>query len=203
MRRPVSRKAPKPLVKPSYFPAENVLDRALPPALVGQLEFEEYHFRNFDLTQANLAGRLFHDCLFENCNLAGATIQNAALQNVAFDGCKLLGLQFHSCRDMLFGVHFDRCQLDYASFAGRSMPTTRFMGCSLQEVDFRQADLSGAVFEDCNLLRALFAETRLIGADFTTAHGIELDPELNELQQARFAKESLPGLLAKYNLLIE
>ena len=206
MRRPTAaaaRKTPKPVAKPTYFPTENVLERALPPALVGQLEFENYHFRNFDLTQANLTGRVFRECLFENCNLAGATIQNAALQNVAFDGCKLLGLQFYSCRDMLFDVHFDKCQLDYASFTGRRMPNTRFVSCSLQEVDFRQADLTAAVFEDCNLLRALFADTRLVGADFTTAQGVELDPELNELQQARFTKESLPGLLAKYNLVIE
>lgn len=202
MRRPTT-KAPKPLSKPSYFPAENVLERALPPELLRQREFEEYHFRHFDFSGANLAGFRFSDCLFESCNLAGANFSQTALQNVAFAGCKLLGLPFHACRDLLFGVHFDQCQLDYASFLGRAMPGTRFVGCSLQEADFTQANLTGAVFDDCQLTRAIFRQTTLTGADFRTAHDVELDPEQNELRQAQFARHSLPGLLTKYGLVIE
>lgn len=202
MRKP-ARKAIKAIQKPNYFPADQVLSRVMPPELIGQLEFERYHFIGFDLTQANLSGRLFSDCLFENCNLAGASISNTAFQNVAFEGCKLIGLQFHACRDFLFGVHFDKCQLDYASFLGKAMPNTRFVGCSLREADFTQADLSKAVFADCQLQAAIFQQTRLTGADFTTARHVLLDPEQNEVQQARFALAGLPGLLAKYDLHIE
>ncbi|SNC77047.1 Pentapeptide repeat-containing protein [Hymenobacter gelipurpurascens] len=175
----------------------------MPPELVGQLEFEHYHFIGFDLTQAILSGRNFSDCLFENCNLAGASIGNTSFQNVAFEGCKLIGLQFHACRDFLFGVHFDKCQLDYASFLGKAMPNTRFVGCSLKEVDFTQTDLSRAVFADCQLQGAIFEQTRLAGADFTTARQVLLDPGQNDLQQARFALSGLPGLLTKYELIIE
>ena len=83
------------------------------------------------------------------------------------------------------------------------MPNTRFVGCSLREVDFTQADLTNAVFQDCSLLDAVLSATKLNGADFTTAHNIALDPELNELRQARFAAHSLPGLLTKYGLVIQ
>ena len=179
MRRPAPRKPAKALAKPAYFPPANVLTRVLPPALVGQREFEQFHFIGFDLSQADLAGRRFSECLFENCNLAGASLAGTSLQNVAFERCKLLGLQFTSCRDMLFDVHFDQCQLDYASFWGKTMLNTRFVGCSLQEAD------------------------RLPGADFRTAQGVALDPEQNELKQARFALHSLPGLLGKYGLVVE
>jgi uncharacterized protein YjbI with pentapeptide repeats len=192
----------KTLQKPDFFPAEHTLQRALPPHLVGQQEFEQYHFINFDLTQANLSGRVFSDCLFENCNLAGASIGNVALQNVAFEGCKLIGLQFHSCRDFLFGVHFDRCQLDYASFVGKAMSNTRFVNCSLREVEFGRANLKQAVFAECDLLSAIFHQTNLSEADFTTAQHIVLDPEVNDLKQARFALADLPGLLSKHNLVV-
>lgn len=202
MRAPTSRKLPKPLRKPDYFPPENVLTRALPPALASQRAFEEYHFIGIDFSQMSLSNWRFSECLFENCNLAGAAIANTAFQNVAFAGCKLLGLPFQTCRDMLFGVHFDQCQLDYASFYGRALPNTRFVGCSLQEVDFTQADLSHAVFQDCELQRAVFQQTRLIGADFSTAHHVQLDPAANEVKQARFSLHSLPGLLAQYELII-
>ncbi|QIX61512.1 pentapeptide repeat-containing protein [Hymenobacter sp. BT18] len=202
MRRPTPRKAVKALCKPDYFPPENVLTRVLPPALVGQRDFEQFHFIGFDLSQADLSGRRFSECLFDNCNLAGASLSNTALQNVAFDGCKLLGLQFMACRDMLFDVHFDKCQLDYASFWGKVMPNTRFVGCSLQEADFTRTDLTNAVFQDCQLQRAVFSQTNLQGADFATAQGISLDPAQNQVKQARFALHSLPGLLAQYELVI-
>jgi len=203
MRRLANRKPAKALAKPTYFPPENVLTRVLPPTLVGQQEFEQFHFIGFDLSQANLAGRRFSECLFEDCNLAGVSLAGTSLQNVAFEGCKLLGLQFTSCRDMLFDVHFDLCQLDYASFWGKTMHNTRFAGCSLQEADFTRTDLTNAVFADCQLHGAIFSETRLLGADFRTAQGVVLDPEQNELKQARFDLQSLPGLLSKYALLVE
>ncbi|RSK37666.1 pentapeptide repeat-containing protein [Hymenobacter metallilatus] len=201
MRRP--RKQATPLAKPSYFPPENVLTRALPPELLGQREFEQFHFIGFDLSQADLSGRRFSECLFENCNLAGTTLANTALQNVAFTGCKLLGLPFTACRDMLFDVHFERCQLDYASFWGKAMPNTRFLHCSLREADFTRADLTGAIFQDCQLHGAVFSQTTLRGADFLSAQDVVLDPELNDVKQARFALQSLPGLLSKYGLVIE
>ena len=203
MRRPSTRKPAKALVRPDYFPPENVLTRALPPALVGLREFEQFHFIGFDLSQANLTGRRFTDCRFENCNLAGATLADAGLQNVAFDGCKLLGLQFTACRDLLFGVHFDRCQLDYASFGGKQMANTRFQGCSLREVDFANSDLTNAVFADCDLPDAVFENTKLAGTDFRTARHLQLDPALNQIKGARFALEGLPGLLTKFGLIVE
>ncbi|WP_019948723.1 pentapeptide repeat-containing protein [Hymenobacter aerophilus] len=203
MRRPSPRKPAKALARPDYFPPENVLTRALPPALVGQREFEQFHFIGFDLSQADLAGRRFTDCRFENCNLAGASLANTGLQNVAFDGCKLLGLQFTACRDLLFGVHFDRCQLDYAVFGGKLLANTRFEGCSLREADFADTDLTNAIFADCDLAGTSFENTTLTGADLRTARHLQLDPALNEVKGARFALESLPGLLTKFGLVVE
>lgn len=203
MRKPNARRPAKPLQKPERFAPERVLSRVLPPDLVGQREFEQYHFLNFDLSQANLSGRLFSECRFENCNLAGTSLANTSLQNVAFDGCKLLGLQFEVCRDMLFGVHFDRCQLDYASFSGKAMPNTRFVDCSLREANFTNTHLTGAVFQNCELDRAVFLQTQLTGADFRTARNVVLDPERNELNGARFALHSLSGLLTRHQLVIE
>ncbi|WP_375436201.1 pentapeptide repeat-containing protein [uncultured Hymenobacter sp.] len=203
MRPSSSRKAVKLLTKPAFFPPENLLDRALPASLVGQQEFEQYRFSYFDFTRADISGRRFTECLFENCNFAGTSLSHVALQNVAFDGCKLLGLPFHACRDLLFGVHFNQCQLDYASFQGKVMPNTRFVNCSLRAADFTQTDLSNAVFQECGLLDAVFSATKLNGADFVTARDVRLDPELNQLRQARFALHSLPGLLFKYELVIQ
>lgn len=197
------RRKPTVARKPDHFPAENVAERWDARHLAGHGEFEEFRFVNCDFGGANLSNRRFTDCLFERCNLSSAQLAGTALQNVAFAECKLLGLQFTACRDLLFGVHFDQCQLRYASFAGRAMPGTRFVGCGLEDTDFVGADLTAAAFENCSLAGAVFQQTRLVAADFTTATGFVIDPETNPLQRARFALAGLPGVLAKYGLVVE
>lgn len=197
------RKLPAAPRKPDFFPAENVATGWDARHLVGHTEFDEYHFQNCDFSNADLSRLRFANCLFERCNLSSVKLAGTALQNVAFAECKLLGLQFTACRDLLFGVHFDQCQLRYASFAGRQMPGTPFRGCGLDEADFADADLSGAVFQDCSLAGAVFQNTQLGGADFRTATGFTIDPERNQLRQARFSLPGLLGIVAKYELLVE
>jgi uncharacterized protein YjbI with pentapeptide repeats len=198
------RRKPTTARKPDRFPDENIVTGWTASQLLAQGdEFEQFHFISCDFGGATLNRLRFTDCLFERCNLAAATVAGTGMQNVAFADCKLLGVQFAACRDMLFGVHFDHCQLGYSSFAGKQMPGTRFVHCTLPEADFTNADLSEAVFQSCALPHATFHHTRLPGADFTTASDFDLDPESNELRGARFALTSLPGLLSKYGIVVE
>ena len=190
-------------MKPAHFPPENRASGWDASHLAGHVEFEDFHFLSCDFGGADLRRLRFADCLFEHCNLAAAQLTDTALQNVAFADCKLLGLQFSTCRSLLFGVHFDRCQLRYASFAGRALPGTRFVGCTLDEADFTDADLTKSRFADCSLAGAVFEHTRLAGADFSTATGFVIDPERNPLRGARFALAGLPGLVARYGLVVE
>ncbi|GAA4016400.1 hypothetical protein GCM10022408_32320 [Hymenobacter fastidiosus] len=198
------RRQPRLPRKPDNFPAGQVFDRWNAEQLRRHgREFEQCHFIGGDFAGADLSNLLFVDCLFERCNLASASLAGTSLQNVAFDACKLSGVQFTACRDMLFGVHFDQCQMPYTSFYGRKMPATRFRGCLLTEADFASADLTAAVFHECRLAGALFDNTQLTSADFTTATDFHIDPELNRVHRARFALAGLPGLLGKYELGIE
>ncbi len=195
----------KPVVlrKPTRFPADRDLtgvDVARQLSL-GQ-EFEQYRFVGCDLSGLRLAGMRFADCLFEQCNLSMACFGSATLQNVAFAECKLMGATFIASSDLLFGVHFDHCQLRYAAFGGKQLAGTRFFKCGLSETDFTNSNLSGAVFDDCDLTRAVFHNSRLVEADFSTATGYSIDPEANILTGARFALAGLPGLLDKYGLVV-
>ncbi|TVT37333.1 pentapeptide repeat-containing protein [Hymenobacter setariae] len=198
------RRKPTALRKPDSFPADQVLTGLDARRLLALgREFEQFHFISCELAEADLGGLRFEDCLFERCNLTTAKLGSTALQNVAFADCKLLGVNFGACQDMLFGVHFDGCQLRYASFGGKRMAGTRFAQCTLDEADFTNTDLSSASFAGCDLTRAGFHNTLLARADFTTATNYALDPEANILTGARFALAGLPGLLAKYDLVVE
>ncbi|RTQ48549.1 pentapeptide repeat-containing protein [Hymenobacter gummosus] len=198
-RRPTSAR-PRTLV----FPADHVHERwTAAELLMAEAELELQHFVGCDFAGARLDRRRFTDCRFERCNLALASLTGTALQHVTFVGCKLTGLPLAACRDFLLEVQFEDCQLDYASFAGKPLAGTRFERCTLSGADFTGADLTGASFAGCTLDGAVFQQTRLGGADLRTATGLHLDPEQNVLTKARFALDGLPGLLGKYDLVIE
>ncbi|TXK44287.1 pentapeptide repeat-containing protein [Pontibacter qinzhouensis] len=171
--------------------------------VVHDREFENCTFKRCDFTGSQFAGCRFHDCTFEGCNLAMIKLNRSTLNNVVFTECKLTGINFSECEDMLFTVKFDTCILDYASFMRKKMPGTRFTSSSLKEVVFSQANLEKAVFDNSNLERAIFNQTQLKSADFVTAYNFDIDPEFNNIKNARFSQYGLPGLLTKHDLRVE
>jgi len=189
--------------KPVKFSPENTFERWTSEQMRPYQEVEQCHFINSDFSNADFSGKRFIDCLFERCNLSLVALAGAGMQNVAFQECKLAGVQFTACREMLFEVHFDHCQLSYASFYGKRLPGTHFTHCALTDVDFTSADLSNAIFEECSLNGAIFSATQLNGADFRTATGFIIDPDSNPLKKARFALEGLPGLVSKYGVIVQ
>ncbi|MGZ4060247.1 MAG: pentapeptide repeat-containing protein, partial [Bacteroidia bacterium] len=117
--------------------------------------------------------------------------------------CKLIGVNFYECTDFLFCASFENCIMDYVSFAGKKMNKTIFLNCSLKEVNFSNSDLTGSSFKNCNLERSIFNRTQLKNVDFTSAFNFALDPEVNFIKKAKFSKDSLQGLLAKYDIIVE
>ncbi|MCX2738885.1 pentapeptide repeat-containing protein [Pontibacter anaerobius] len=163
-------------------------------------EFEQCTFRNCDFSNADFSQNRFTDCIFIGCNLAMLKLHCSTLSDVVFRECKLTGVNFSECEDILFTVRFENCILDYASFVGRKMAKTPFLHTSLKGADFSNANLANAVFGETDLERAVFSFTNLTGADFSTAFNFEIDPELNTVKKAKFSRHGLQGLLAKYNL---
>lgn len=163
-------------------------------------EFEACTFRNCDFAGSDFSQTRFTDCTFIGCNLAMLKLHRATLSDVVFQECKLTGVNFSECEDVLFTVRFEGCILDYASFLNRKMPKTHFIHTSLKGVDFSDANLSSAMFDNTDLDRAVFHYTNLTAADLSTAFNFEIDPELNTIKKAKFSQYGLQGLLAKYKL---
>jgi len=130
-------------------------------------------------------------------------LSGTSLKTVHFTTCKLLGIQFNSCSDFMFGVSFQDCLLDYSSFANKKMPKTKFNTCSMKEVSFIGTNLTNSSFENCNLDNAIFNDTQLAGVDFRTAQNFKIDPEFNPMRKAKFSTQGIVGLLDKYDIKIE
>ena len=160
--------------------------------------FSNCHFLSVDLSHLN-----FIDCVFTNCDLSLTKLNNTALRDVKFVGCKLLGLHFDDCNKFSFSAFFEGCNLNLSSFYKMNMKNSQFKSCSLHEVDFIEANLTSSIFDVCDLMGASFDRTVLEKADFRTSRNFIIDPEKNKLKKAKFSVATLPGLLEKYNLVIE
>lgn len=78
-----------------------------------------------------------------------------------------------------------------------------FRDCNLKEVDFTEAELPETLFGNCDLDSAIFKYSNLEKADFRTSYNFLIDPQINNIRQAKFSLRGLPGLLEKFTLDIE
>lgn len=166
-------------------------------------DYEDCSFINCNFSNVNLSHFNFIECTFRGCNLSMTKLGKTALRNIEFKDCKLLGLHFEHCKELLFAVGFDHCILSLSCFYNVKLKRTVFNNCSLQEVDFTEADLTGAVFQNCDLAGAVFDHTNLEKADFRTAFNYSINPEQNRIKKAKFAVAGIGGLLGKYDIEIE
>src|SRR5476651_1452047 len=89
-------------------------------------EFESCTFKNCDFQNSIFTNNKFMDCRFEACNLSLMKLSGCTLSDATFKDCKILGVIFSECQDMLFSVAFEGCILDFSSFMGKKMIKTRF-----------------------------------------------------------------------------
>jgi fluoroquinolone resistance protein len=162
--------------------------------------FIDCRFVNCNFSRATISGSDFMGCKFTGCNFSLAAMENTGLKDNSFKDCKMVGIDFSKCSDFMFSVHFENCPLDYCSFFRKKMKKTIFLHCSLKEADFTETDLSMAAFSNCDLMNTSFVQSNLEKADFRTARNYSFDPDINKMKRARFSKDGVIGLLAKYNL---
>ena len=164
-------------------------------------DYEKCEFVNCILT--DISNLNFINCSFKNCNLSNCNMNNVKLQGIEFVDCKLLGLNFFKAKDFAFEVYFEKCLLDYASFDSKKLNKSEFKHCKMHEVNFTNADLSKSLLINCDLYEALFAKTNLSGVDFTNSINFSIDPEINNLKNAKFLSQDLFRLLTRHNIIIE
>lgn len=163
-------------------------------------EYEDCVFQNCNFAKVDISNISFEECEFSCCDFSNAEIQKTAFRTCLFAACKMLGLHFEDCNPFLFGGTFDGCDLSYASFFKMDLTSTLFRGCNFTEVDFAEANLNEIEVKMCNFLNASFENTNLKKTDFRGAVNFNIDPEINQIQGAKFHAADLQGLLRKYNI---
>jgi uncharacterized protein YjbI with pentapeptide repeats len=115
----------------------------------------------------------------------------------------MLGLRFDDCAAFGLAFSFENCTLNHSSFYKLKVKLTKFQGCSLIAVDFTETDLTQSNFAKSDLKDAVFERSNLEKCDFRTAFNYAFDPELNRIKKAKFSRDAVVGLLAKYPIEIE
>jgi len=177
--------------------------------LLERESFDDETFVGFDLTRADLSGKVFEgctfrnvklaesrwgrarleDCLLEECDLTRLAPAEMALRGVQFNRCKLMGIDWTGVRDYP-DLSFADCNLDYCSFTSIRVRKTPFVRCSLVEANFIDADLTEARFDSCRLTGARFERCDLRKASFAGSQDLLLNPASNQVRGASIPPES-------------
>tara|TARA_R110002012_G_scaffold50755_1_gene131181 strand:+ start:24342 stop:24710 length:369 start_codon:yes stop_codon:yes gene_type:complete len=103
------------------------------------LEAAEYELCVFEqciFSDLNLKGFSFENCTFKNCDLSNIKVPDVPFRQVKFDGCKMLGIHFHSSNPFLLEFTFKDSQMAYCSFYNLKIKNSKFLRCKLTEADF-------------------------------------------------------------------
>jgi fluoroquinolone resistance protein len=188
----------KPYITDAVFEGKDYTRQRLPRG-----EYDQCTFINCDFSGGYLDNTHFLECRFEDCNLSNANLKNTMFREVHFWRTKLMGLRFEDCSSFLLSFNFSDCILDLSSFFGMSLKNTQFTACRMAGTEFTETNLQNGGFGQCNLENAHFNGCDLRGADFVTAYNYSIDPEKNQLRNARFSREGVAGLLRKYDIVID
>ncbi len=165
-------------------------------------DYENCTFINCNFSESDFSGFMFSECEFDGCDLSMVKLADTSFRKVRFKNGKLMGLRFEYCNPFLLSFNFEGCILDFSSFYKLKIKNLKFKDCSLKEAEFVESEFPYSSFENCDLNGAVFQASDLEGADFRTAYGFSLDPEVNKITRAKFSIEGLVGLLEKYKLTI-
>jgi fluoroquinolone resistance protein len=169
------------------FQDERFCDLELDEPVLAGKEFESCEFRRCSLTSADLSDCAFRETTFDDCDLSGARFADSKLVSTVFSDCKLIGIDWTSVHvsRLPLALTFERCRMDFSSFAGLRLAGSGFRHCRLHEADFSDADLSGCDFGRADLARARFANTDIEGARLDGAINYHIDVRTNRVKGAR------------------
>jgi len=132
------------------------------------LQLLESRAEDVDLSEAQLRGATFRDCVIDRGSMANAVTVEARLSRVEFRGVRLTGTTFSAAT--MEDVTFRECRLDWASFRAATLDGVRFDDCRLDGSEFVGTKLSSVVFTTCDLsgadlARATFQRCEMRGCE--------------------------------------
>jgi uncharacterized protein YjbI with pentapeptide repeats len=182
---------------------ENETIVALDASDIAGKEFSSCRLERCDFTEADLGGSRFEDCRFVACNFSNPIVKRARFANAAFEECKVVGINFYACDQLVFDIEFDRCHILNCNFSDLKMKRSKFTSCDIRGCDFENTYLVEAVFDKSSFAETLFHACDLERASFRGAHGYSMDPRVNKVAKAIFSFPEVLSLVECFGIRIE
>lgn len=133
----------------------------------------ECDFEETDLSNLDMSGWRFEDCVLKRTNFTGATLEEAE-----FLSCRGAFINFTAAR--MVGSVLAKCDFNNGQFTGASVLQVSFIGCKLTGADFTRAHSTGVVFKETTLSAARlpgfsFRKDTLERVDFSMADLVKCD----------------------------
>ncbi len=166
-------------------------------------EYDCCTFTDCNFENVKIGNNTFIECEFVNCNFSNTKLNVTSFKDVSFKNCKLMGINFNDCNPFLLHFSFTDCDLTLASFYQLPIKNTIFTNCNLTEVDFTETDLTNSSFNNCDFVKAIFENTNLTKVNLATSYNFSINPSLNNIKNAQFAKDNIEGLVSHLEIIIK
>jgi uncharacterized protein YjbI with pentapeptide repeats len=133
-------------------------------ARVEEGEIEQCRFTRVSLAGAGIRHLTFVDSVIDHGDWANAVFESCGLRRVRLEENRMTGLTFID--GMVRDVEFSDCKLDLTNWRANTFTTVHFVRCDLTGADFAGADLRGVVFRECGLTGAQFSNAKASGTRF-------------------------------------
>jgi fluoroquinolone resistance protein len=167
------------------------------------MEFSSCRFEHCDFTEADLSRCRFEDCRFVACNFSNPIVARSRFAGSSFDECKIVGVNFGNCDQLVFEVKFEACRLQSCNFSSLKMKGAAFRGCKIDACFFEDGYLVDSVFDDSVFSLTLFHACDLSRASFRGARGYAIDPRDNKVEKAVFSVPDVLALVECFGVRIE
>ena len=187
-------------MNPSYIADKTYKNQDYTVTDLQKAEYDNCTFINCNFNACYLSSITFLDCQFIDCDLSNSKTSDTTYKDVIFKNCKLLGVLFNDCNQLLMSITFDKCQLNFASFYQVKLISTTFTNCQFDKTEFTEANLTKCIFDNCDFSHAVFLNTNLEQANFLTSYNYTIHPGNNKIKGAKFSKDQIHGLLDAYKI---
>jgi uncharacterized protein YjbI with pentapeptide repeats len=133
-------------------------------ARVEEAEIEGCRLVRVGLAGADIGYLTVVDSEIDNGDWANAVFESCGLRRVLVKESRMTGLSFID--GMVRDVEFRDSKLDLTNWRANTFTTVHFVRCDLAGADFAGADLRGTVFTECGLSGAQFSNAKASGARF-------------------------------------
>lgn len=182
----------------TYFEHEEFSMKTVP--VLENTDFYQCTFKNIDFTDFTFRNARFENCLFQSCSIPNSFKHDTKFIDCEMKECKATGCDFTRVSQTMFSMHFEKCSLNYSTFAEMDLRSCSFVGSILDGADLTSTRLNEVDLSEASLLNTDFSQADLSKANLTRSIINGIDPRTTKLKGITINQSNLIHLLGDLDI---